>query len=226
MKKEAATPKQSALEKQEAARRKQEEKVLVRIHLIIVMIRWTGLAPWEFEFPFPGSLIHTFLVYLPREAGGRPPQAGGEGAHPQLLQRNVQRFRGGLVFKAHRLVYHATLGLRVIQRERGARPGRGCTRDACASAGARDTGSRAPHAGGERLVFYCRTTSANTAPRTPRRTCCPYAYELITVLRVSRSCKIPPDGFDLHLLQAGGEGRCAAALSQPLPSGEGATCKG
>ena len=22
---------------------------------------WTGLAPWEFEFPFPGSLIPTFL---------------------------------------------------------------------------------------------------------------------------------------------------------------------
>ena len=25
------------------------------------MIWWTGLAPWEFEFPFPGSLISTFL---------------------------------------------------------------------------------------------------------------------------------------------------------------------
>ena len=52
----------------------------------------------------------------------------------------------------------------------------------------------------ERLVFYCRTTSASTAPRTPRRTCCPYAYALITVLRVSRSCELFPDGFDLHLL--------------------------
>ena len=31
-------------------------QVLVRVHFIIVMIRWTGLAPWEFEFPFPGSL--------------------------------------------------------------------------------------------------------------------------------------------------------------------------
>ena len=28
---------------------------LVRIHFIIMMIRWTGLAPWEFEFPFPGA---------------------------------------------------------------------------------------------------------------------------------------------------------------------------
>ena len=27
--------------------------LLVRIHFIIVMIRWTGLTPWEFEFPFP-----------------------------------------------------------------------------------------------------------------------------------------------------------------------------
>ena len=25
------------------------------------MVWWTGLAPWEFEFPFPGSLISTFL---------------------------------------------------------------------------------------------------------------------------------------------------------------------
>jgi len=33
---------------------------LVRIHFIIVMIRWIGLAPWEFEFTFPGSLTSTF----------------------------------------------------------------------------------------------------------------------------------------------------------------------
>ena len=36
------------------------DNLLVRIHFIIVMIRWTGLAPWEFEFPFPGSLTYTF----------------------------------------------------------------------------------------------------------------------------------------------------------------------
>ena len=35
--------------------------LLVRIHFGIVMIRWTGLAPWEFEFPFPGSLTSTFV---------------------------------------------------------------------------------------------------------------------------------------------------------------------
>ena len=39
------------------------DNLLVRIHVIIVMIRWTGLAPWEFEFPFqvvqphPGILL-------------------------------------------------------------------------------------------------------------------------------------------------------------------------
>jgi len=42
------------------------DNLLVRIHFIIVMIRWTGLAPWEFEFPFPGSLT----------AGGQ--EGGGE----------------------------------------------------------------------------------------------------------------------------------------------------
>ena len=30
----------------------------------------------------------------------------------------MQRFRGGLVFKAHRLVYHSTLGLRVIKKKK------------------------------------------------------------------------------------------------------------
>jgi len=32
------------------------------------MIRWTGLAPWEFEFPFPGSLTSTFLTPPPRKS--------------------------------------------------------------------------------------------------------------------------------------------------------------
>jgi len=30
-------------------------------------------------------------------------------------RRNLNRFQGGLVFKAHRLLYHSTLGLRVIK---------------------------------------------------------------------------------------------------------------
>jgi hypothetical protein len=37
------------------------DNLLIRIHIIIVMIRWTGLTPLELEFPFPGSLTSTFL---------------------------------------------------------------------------------------------------------------------------------------------------------------------
>jgi len=40
------------------------DNLLVRIHFSIVMIRWTGLASWEFEFPFPGGLISTFLAQV------------------------------------------------------------------------------------------------------------------------------------------------------------------
>jgi len=40
------------------------DNLLVRIHVIIMMIRWTGLASWEFEFLFSGSLTSTFLLTL------------------------------------------------------------------------------------------------------------------------------------------------------------------
>jgi len=50
-------------------------ELLARIHFSIVMIRWTGLAPWEFEFPFPGSLISTFLLAA-RLALGHLPSHG------------------------------------------------------------------------------------------------------------------------------------------------------
>jgi len=55
----------------------------------------------------------------------------------QLLSRNVNRFRGGLVFKAHRLVYHSTLGLRVIKKKKtlaGTRVGRAGQRTVCTRA--------------------------------------------------------------------------------------------
>ena len=41
------------------------DNLLVRIHVIIEMIWSTGLAPWEFEFPFSGSPTLTFLVFQP-----------------------------------------------------------------------------------------------------------------------------------------------------------------
>ena len=36
----------------------------------------------------------------------------------QLISINVERSRGGLVFKAHELMYHSTLGSRVIKQKR------------------------------------------------------------------------------------------------------------
>ena len=35
-----------------------------------------------------------------------------------MLSRNVERFRGVLVFEAHRLLYHSTLGFRVIKEKK------------------------------------------------------------------------------------------------------------
>ena len=37
------------------------DNLLVRIHFIIVMIRWTGLAPWDFEL-----FSRWPYIYLPR----------------------------------------------------------------------------------------------------------------------------------------------------------------
>ena len=55
------------------------DNLLVRVHFIIVMIRWTGLAPWEFEFPFPGSLTSTFRrtgYDADRQGSLQPEEAG------------------------------------------------------------------------------------------------------------------------------------------------------
>ena len=49
---------------------------------------------------------------------------GGLGVSPAVVyrmmlhRRNVKRFRAGLVCKAHRLVYHSTLGLGVIKKKK------------------------------------------------------------------------------------------------------------
>jgi len=49
---------------------------------VIVVIRWTGLAPWEFEFPFPGSLTSIFL----RLEKGRVHSSGDLIAPPNIAQ--------------------------------------------------------------------------------------------------------------------------------------------
>ena len=33
------------------------DNLLVRFRFVVVMIRWTGLASWEFEFPFPSTFL-------------------------------------------------------------------------------------------------------------------------------------------------------------------------
>ena len=44
------------------------DNLLVRIHFIVVMSRWTGLVPWEFEFPFPGNRTSTWSHTPPQHA--------------------------------------------------------------------------------------------------------------------------------------------------------------
>ena len=54
-------------------------KKVVRIHSFTVMIGWTGLTPWEFEFLFPGSLTSTFLAELRGQGLGIRVQGAGCG---------------------------------------------------------------------------------------------------------------------------------------------------
>ena len=65
------------------------------------MIRWTGLASWDFKFPFPGSLINKVALYLHpnpyihvlciTSGRGRDLDVGVKGLeqeHPHLLARD------------------------------------------------------------------------------------------------------------------------------------------
>ena len=81
------------------------DDLLVQIHFIIVMIRWTGHAPGEFEFSFPGSLIPTFLVGF---------RIWGLWSRVHGLGFMVW----GVGVKAHRLAHHSTLSSRVIKRKK------------------------------------------------------------------------------------------------------------
>ena len=66
---------------------------------------------------FPASYItkHTSIPRVWNSDIGDPREvihAGILTVHEQLVYRNVQRFRGGLVFEAQRLLYPSTLGFR------------------------------------------------------------------------------------------------------------------
>ena len=54
----------------------------------------------------------------PRTGTGYPHACPFEGTPCSLQQEPFYRFRGGLVFKAHRLVYNSTLGLRVKNKKK------------------------------------------------------------------------------------------------------------
>ena len=64
------------------------DNLLVQFHIIIVVIRWTGLAPWEFEFPFPGSPTSAFLANAEKRRVAPPilRHRGVVPSHPHLLQ--------------------------------------------------------------------------------------------------------------------------------------------
>ena len=69
------------------------------------------------------SKVRMYTLYYVPSTRSPTPEALHPHAH-QLLYINVQRLRGGLVCKAHRLVYHSTLGSRVIKIAVPARPAR------------------------------------------------------------------------------------------------------
>ena len=61
--------------------------LLVRIRFIIEMVWWIGLAPWEYEFPFPGCLIPTFLEY--QSGCASPSSSTPSVSRSNLLQGNL-----------------------------------------------------------------------------------------------------------------------------------------
>ena len=66
------------------------DNLLVRIHFIIVMIGWTGLAPREFEFSFSGSLTSTFLG----EGRSRPALSQSDSGSTIWMRERLQLLQG------------------------------------------------------------------------------------------------------------------------------------
>ena len=73
------------------------------------------------EVPLYTTLRFNMLPDVCRESARHSDREMCDGSRriqEQLFYRNVQRFRGGLVFQAHGLLYHSTLGLRVMKEKR------------------------------------------------------------------------------------------------------------
>ena len=68
------------------------DNLLVRIQFIVVMTGWTGLAPWEFEFPFPDSLTSTFLDAI--SLAIQPPDSRSELFGPAHYPGNPLQSKG------------------------------------------------------------------------------------------------------------------------------------
>ena len=68
---------------------------------------------------FVTGRLDLFGVVRVREAEAKQPLVRQVLATPSCIRKtSEQRFRGGLVFKAHRLLYHSTLGLRGIKNKK------------------------------------------------------------------------------------------------------------
>ena len=71
-----------------------------------------GTPPLLCPYPPPRLLLEEDGE--PEAEACREVRVGGRESHPPA---GAQRFRRGLVFKAHRLLYHSTLDLRVIKKK-------------------------------------------------------------------------------------------------------------
>jgi hypothetical protein len=83
---------------------------------------WTRLP--KVNQPCTAAIFKSQQHSEERSIRSRPPPAIWRGTFgvqfsisEQLLSRNVERFRGGLVVKAHRSLYHSTLGSRVMKKK-------------------------------------------------------------------------------------------------------------
>ena len=79
-----------------------------------------GFRGWDFEFGMwglGGKFSSNDVQSVLRPFCLSPMSKAAAERKGELLRRTVKRFRGGLVFKAHRLLYHSTLGSGVIKKK-------------------------------------------------------------------------------------------------------------